>query len=714
MKEKETIIETEDECKKKYPTVNEKESLFSIYILNALKQYSSAVNPITTGKIVEYLEKDYEFWKNSEYYYKTDRETFLESQKKKVRRYLNTLKDCYGSCVKKVKGKSRGAGDKWYYDILSDNQAEGITTEETLSEGEIEFLVDLISEAKILNSESTLAMVDKLLRKTPLSASKREQRIKEIRNEAWEKNPNNELVWKKEDIQPYIPNRRVTFEYEGKSITAVTIGWHYESNKCFLSAQVGDKYHRFSLEKIQEFEPIDDKVFDHEEDGEQAVTNNTALDYLFVNIPILKSAARERRGIKFNYLSYVVKNNRVVCEQEAKQVLPHSLVFNDGKYYLMGIDENATDMDKIAYFRVDLIVDLECLEKPIKLSEWNKQVYDRIDKARLVEKHPLMQVGRVSKVVFLVLESELDRVRDAFGKNAKVNMTDKTRAVYAEPSARADQEPVEKKLVEVTVQTTTEEAYRWALANADAVELVSPQSIRDRIARISDPIYQLYTQSITDKVRENYDYVINTGTFKISYKVDESTAAETYKELAKRGKLGVVDNVGAAGDDIYELGDYFGDFINAKRLCLRTHQLENISWASRLVNLEKIDFTEIHIDDTSWMKNLKKLKQVVFIESTISDLSVLSDHEDIYYLDISGTDVRDISFIEKYHKLDYLNIVACPIEDYSPLLTMQSRLRCLEIDERALEKIGEDRIRKRHIGISIIPRKNSPLWRVLI
>jgi Leucine-rich repeat (LRR) protein len=114
------------------------------------------------------------------------------------------------------------------------------------------------------------------------------------------------------------------------------------------------------------------------------------------------------------------------------------------------------------------------------------------------------------------------------------------------------------------------------------------------------------------------------------------------------------------------------------------------------------------------MKNLKKLKQVVFIESTISDLSVLSDHEDIYYLDISGTDVRDISFIEKYHKLDYLNIVACPIEDYSPLLTMQSRLRCLEIDERALEKIGEDRIMKHHIGISIIPRKNSPLWRVLI
>jgi hypothetical protein len=70
--------------------------------------------------------------------------------------------------------------------------------------------------------------------------------------------------------------------------------------------------------------------------------------------------------------------------------------------------------------------------------------------------------------------------------------------------------------------------------------------------------------------------------------------------------------------------------------------------------------------------------------------------------------------IEKYQKLDYLNIVACPIEDYSPLLTMQSRLNCLEIDERALKKIGEDKIRERHIGIDIKIHKNSPFWRILI
>jgi Leucine-rich repeat (LRR) protein len=217
-----------------------------------------------------------------------------------------------------------------------------------------------------------------------------------------------------------------------------------------------------------------------------------------------------------------------------------------------------------------------------------------------------------------------------------------------------------------------------------------------------------------DKVRANFDYVLREGTFKISYLVDEDTAYETYEELAKRGKLGVVDNVGVAGEDICELGDYFGDFINAERLYLSTPQLESVSWASRLVNLEKLELKKVHMDDISWMRNLKKLREVQILESTISDLSVLSDHEDIWYLDISGTEVGDISFIQNYQKLDYLNIVACPIKDYSPLLTMQSRLNCLEIDESALELIGEDRIRERHIGITIIPRPNTPFWRSLI
>jgi Leucine-rich repeat (LRR) protein len=88
----------------------------------------------------------------------------------------------------------------------------------------------------------------------------------------------------------------------------------------------------------------------------------------------------------------------------------------------------------------------------------------------------------------------------------------------------------------------------------------------------------------------------------------------------------------------------------------------------------------------------------------------LSEHKEIYDIDISGTNVSDISFIENFEELTQLSIAVCPIEDYSPLFTTKSRLKHLEIDRKALEKIGEEKIRSRHIGINIRVTNNSPFW----
>jgi predicted DNA-binding transcriptional regulator YafY len=612
---------------------------------------------------------------------------------------MDTLHAFYGNgCIGKIDGKP----NKWYYISSLDKYAgEEVVSKETLSEGEIELLVDLISETKILNSESTLAMVDKLLRKLSLPAEKIEERIKEIRNEAWEKNPNNELVEKKQVIQSCIHNCTVSFEYEDDEIVALPIGWEHVDGRCLLKAKVGDEYRSFYLEKIQAPYPMDDFIDALEEDDEEAVTNNTALDYLFVNIPILKSAARERRGIKFNYLSYVVKNDRVVCEQEAKQVLPHSLVFNDGKYYLIGVDEDATDIDKIAYFRVDLIVDLECSEKSMNLSEWNKQVYDRIEKARLVDKHPFMQVGRVSKVIFLVLESELDRVRDAFGKNVKLKMTDKTRVVYAEPSARADREPVEKKLVEVTVQTTTEEAYRWALANADAVELIFPQPIRDRLGRIANPIYEIYTYTFDDKVRENVDRTLRDGIFGISSSVDEDLAFKTFAELKKRSKTGEIKKIAVLNAN-KDPEDYFGDFSNTYYLMISySPKCKHVAWAHRLKNVQYLEIFQTQIEDVSWMKDMKSLISIDIEKSPICDLSIISEHKNIHSLHLANLNVSDIGFIENFSNLFSLKLVGCPIRDFSPLFKLKSHLKSLEIDKATAQKIDLEKLRAKHIGIDI-------------
>ena len=685
--------------KENIPKGNSEDSLLVIYILSVLKKYSSRENPLSSQDVMEHLKNDYSIG-------------ISDAQRKKVRRHLDTLHESYlNGCIKKEEGKTRN-GHKWYYDVSRDKFAneEGVV-HETLSEAEIEFLVDLISATKILNSEGTRGMIDKLLKKTSISDEARERRLSTIQKESWIKTPNTDLVEKKDLIEGCFYNCCLTFDYEDEeSITATPLGWLYEEGVCFLNAKVGEKYRAFELDKIRicdsdvdGYEDVDDfRRYDEEIDSDK-----TALDSLFVNIPTIKKAIEEKKCLHFLYRSYRVANDRVISADEEKSILPHSLVFNDGKYYLIGIDEKISESYKIAYFRVDLMFELYYTEAEIKLSDWDKHIFETIERAREVEKHPLMMAGKDVLIIFKVAESALDRVIDDFAVTTDLfKVTEETRLI--KDSLGEDYH--EERLVNVKVRTTREEAFRWALANADAVELVYPQDLRDRIARIADPIYQLYTHSLPDKVRENIDYVLKEGIFKISYKVDADTAYATYKELVKRGSLGVVDNMGIAGEDSFDNVDYFGEFINTNRLTIKAPNIKNMSWASKLVNVEILNLEDSQIEDLSWMKEMKKLKWVYLSNSSFTDLSVLSEHEDIDILDINGTKVRDISFIEKLSNLKQLLIATCPIKDYSPLFTTKSHLKYLVIDKRALEEIGEENIRNRHIGITIKTTNSIFYW----
>ena len=691
---------------------NSSDTLLVIYILRILKKYSSRENPLSAKDVFNHLQNDNFILCN---------ENEEESQKKKIRRYLDTFCESYGKgCVRKNKGR-RADGYTWYYDPSLDEFAnEEGQPYETLSNEEIELLIDIIASSKIINTESTNEIINKLLKKTNFSDEEKARKFKEIKKEVWPKSINKELVNLRDKLQSCIYEyRKIQFDYKDKkSILATPYGWDADSNgKYILMAQVEgeSKLRSFLLEEIQNLKELDiDWGLDEDVYYNvkcRKTDNEISLDNLFLNIGKIKDAIKNNVGIEFKYLSYVVKNEKVVVEEKSKSILPHSLVFTDGKYYLIGYDPNAEDRDKkIVYYRVDLMSQLNSFKPNQKLSDWDKGKFDEIVRSRMVEMHPLMLSGRETPVTFKVVESALDRVIDAFAKKPnELIVTNETRVVKDSSATGGHEE----RLVKVDVKISKEEAFRWALANADVVEVTS-QEIRDKIARIADPVYQLYTQTLPDKVRENIDNVIKKGTFKISSKVDEYTAYTTYKELSKRRQLDVVDNIGIVGEDICDLGDYIGDFINAERLYISAPKCKNIPWASRLINIKTLELPQTPIDDTSWMNEMKKLRFLYLAESSVSDLSVLSEHQDIDYLDISDTNVSDIAFINNYQKLTYLNIVGCPIDDYSPIFITKSRLKCLEIDENALEKIGMEKIREYHIGIDIKVRNNSPFWRFLI
>lgn len=683
---------------------NSSDTLLAIYILRILKNYSSPKQPLNAQQVLDHLMEEHYIGPNEN----------PDAQKKKIRRYLDTLHESYGKgCIAKIEGKTRKEGNYWYYDISRDKFAnEEHQSYETLTNEEIEFIIDIIASSKIINTQSTYDIIKKLLRKTDLSKEEKNKKWKAIRREVWPKSVNKEFVELRDHLQSCIDYyRRIIFDYEDKSaIVATPYGWDSDADgRYVLIAQIegSSDFSAFLLDKIQNLQEGDINC-DPDEDAyyernDREPKDDISLESLFINIRKINAAIKDYHGIEFKYLSYVIKNNRVIFDEENRRVLPHSLVFTDGKYYLIGFDEAKETID---YYRVDLISQLDYSTTKIKISDWNSRKLETAERAREVEKHPLMLAGNDYPITFKVVESALDRVIDAFGKRPdELPVTRETRVVRDTSGDGYHEE----KIVSVQVRTTVEEAFRWALANAAAVEVTS-QDVRDKIARIAEPIYQLYTQTLPDKVRENLDYISNKGIFRIAHSVDEDTAYATFKELVNRKNIGLVSDIFVRMES-GEPSPYLGELTETKSLRLDfVPECEDASWASKLINVESVEISDTQIEDVSWLKEMRQLRHLRISDSPVSTLSMLNEHTGITNLHLRNTNVWDISFIENFGSLDWISLIGCPIKDYSPLLRIPGYLKSLDIDEQTAKKIDIEKIRERHIGITIAIHNDETFW----
>lgn len=705
---------------------NSSDTLLAIYVLRILKKYSSYANPLSAQQVLKYLVEE-------KYISENDNE---DAQKKKVRRYLDTLHESYGDgCIVKNEGKNRKEGNCWYYDIKRDScAAEENPSYETLSNEEIEFLVDIIASSKIINAKSTYDIINKLLKKTDLSEKEKIHKRTAIREEDWTKSINKEFLKLKRKLQLCIDDyRRIKFDCKGQnSIVATPYGWDtdYEGKYLLVVKIEGDdEFSSFPLDQIQNimegninFNPDEDAYFDRED---REPSDDLSLESLFVNIQKINAAIEAAHEIEFKYLSYVIRDEKVVWVGEDKRVLPRTMVFVDGKYYLIGLDESPKSEDeKIGYYRVDLISKIIPYKLERKLSDWEKSKFDGIKRSRDVETHPLMQAGIDRPVTFMVVESALDRVLDAFGKNAQFVVTQETKDIPIKPSIKkwyekySADELKKERLVKVFVRTTYTEAFRWSLANADAVELVYPLDLRYRLRRIAAPIQRSYVRTTDDQIRENVDRICESGDFDLvrymqdtpdyssgtffttPFHIGEELAYESYKLLSKEDKLDVVEHISIWNNNADNV-DYVGAFKNTIYVEIRNSECKNPQWISEITGLKGLTLLSTAIESVLWLKELKELQNIELEESPIYDLSVLSEHEEVRYVKLNNIAIRDLGFIEKYQYLSTLIVVGCPIEDYSPLLKIPP-LHHLEIDEKVVEALGMENIKKHHPDADII------------
>lgn len=260
------------------------------------------------------------------------------------------------------------------------------------------------------------------------------------------------------------------------------------------------------------------------------------------------------------------------------------------------------------------------------LYNWGGSLNKKINVNEYLSAHSLMRSGDSEFTKLKLPEEQIGLVIDRFGTNIQCAYDGDTDII-------------------VTLKSNLDDLYAWALENGDIIEVLEPQSVRNKIRIAVAQMYEKYSCQDLDK----YDI-----------------------EMAK-----------------------------STRQILRNHHwfrcpditLDDKKEWHNLTHLTDIFFENNRITDFSFTNTLKNLRKVSFENERISDLSFLYDLPKLSSLFLRETTVTDISCLDGLHIVVLHLVENYDLEDYSVLMQMKY-LRVLYVDYETLEKINIEELKK--------------------
>lgn len=476
---------------------NSRNSLLPLYLFMILKEESSPEKPLTRSDIAKSLKQP-----------KYDIEVG-EDDRKTIPRCIRTLSKYFQGAIVENEGK-KGMPTSWCLDVSN----APIFTGNMFSTEETNMFIDMVSELKIISNECTASLIHKLV--ASMDETERENLGKKSYVKGAYKCENKPLLEIKNKIEKAIDYyREITFVYkineEEQEFTVIPHTVKAVNGEIFLDAfcKSGEP-NKFYLDHItsisigKEVEEIyGDDEFDLETESSK-IAKNIGLDTLFSNLKKINYAIKNRQTLKLDYLGYRVKGNKVEleCKAEDKTIFPLKTAFKDGKYYLVALDIHSNY--KPVFYRMDLI---STLEYDAVLDFMERRKFDIKETHEYTDTHPYMLPGFTKMGVRFLIDSEaLDRVFDAFGNKA-IPCGEVFGWQTAGENARKLAEKFPEfnfsnylgldhntRYTEFKIETTDEEAFRFAMANADVVELLAPAHLRERILDVSKKIEKRYSK----------------------------------------------------------------------------------------------------------------------------------------------------------------------------------------------------------------------------
>ena len=187
-------------------------------------------------------------------------------------------------------------------------------------------------------------------------------------------------------------------------------------------------------------------------------TENPAL---FYNIGIIDEAIEKGKQIEYDYVKYGAdKKLHVTSHQRGT---PYLLILHNQRYYLMSLNEY---YKTVFYCRVDHVTNVRLTDEPATPIKTVPGYENGIDYKRFSTALPYMFADLPERIDFLAADWVIDQVIDWFGKEIRITPTEN------------------EKEFRVSVLSSPNAMEYWALQYAGAIEILSPEKLREDVKEI--------------------------------------------------------------------------------------------------------------------------------------------------------------------------------------------------------------------------------------
>ena len=199
--------------------------------------------------------------------------------------------------------------------------------------------------------------------------------------------------------------------------------------------------------------------------GKNAENQNVMNSIAAIDVAISKG-----KKISFSYLQYGIDFKLHPKRSIRYVVSPYQMISNKGKYYLVG---NYDEYDDISHYRLDRITDVEILNENRKPMKTIKGLENGLSISEYIAEHVYMYSGDSIRIKLRTSENLMDSLVDSFGKDFRVSFGEDDDIV-------------------VSLKCNPDAFFYWAMQYGQNIEVLEPESMRDRIKQAAQDIYKKY------------------------------------------------------------------------------------------------------------------------------------------------------------------------------------------------------------------------------